>query len=270
LAEGDATSAMFDVLFATMAPGKSILDMPDDLFVQQVSQSMETGPGSDAPRAMKDGLAAPYVDGVVFVHALRRAGGWAAVDGAWASPPTTTEQVLHPDKFAQHEPALDVPTPTVKALGTGWDATNSDTYGELPLRITYAEWTSDDDARRIASHWGGDRAVLTRNGDQVALAWRVRYDPAPSNADTYAASAFTTASAAMIAKLGPAKLRDTSMVCFERPNHATLSLSRVGRDLLFLTGPAAAADMTPHGDCALAKRWSQEVLGTAPLLQGKK
>ena len=260
LAEGDATSAMFDV----MAPGV-ILALPDEMFVRQVKDAMEEGPGADAPRAMKEGLAAPYVDGVVFVHALRRSGGWPAVDAAWQNLPQTTEQILHADKFASREPALAVDAPTLKALGADFTGAAPDTFGELPLRITFAEWMSDADAADAAAHWGGDRAVLARKVDEVAFAWRIRYDASPvGRADAYAEHAFTAVSAAMVRKLGPAKIRDAAQVCFERPNHASLSLSRSGADLLFTAGPALTADMTPRGDCALAKRWSQEILGPPP------
>ena len=50
----------------------------------------------------------------MFVNALRRrslakrgvaGGGWDAVDEAWRSPPTTTEQLLHMAKYDAHEPA---------------------------------------------------------------------------------------------------------------------------------------------------------------------
>jgi len=254
LAEGDATSAMFDV----MAPGV-ILSLPDEMFVRQVKDAMDEGPGADAPRAMKEGLAAPYVDGVVFVHGLRRAGGWPAVDAAWQNRPQTTEQILHADKFASREPALAVDAPPTASLGAEFTTADADTYGELPLRIMYGEWMTDTDAADAAGHWGGDRAVLARRPDEVAFAWRVRYDPSP--AGVYAEHAFTVVSAAMVRKLGPAKIRDATRVCFERPGHAALSLSLSGSDLLFTAGPALSADMTPRGDCALAKRWSQDVFG---------
>ncbi len=255
LAEGDATSAMFDV----MAPGV-ILALPDEMFVRQVKDAMDEGPGADAPRAMKEGLAAPYVDGVVFVHGLRRAGGWPAVDAAWQNLPQTTEQILHADKFASREPALAVDAPTTKTLGADFTTADADTYGELPLRIMYGEWMTDSDAADAASHWGGDRAVLARRAAEVAFGWRVRYDAATPTPG-YADRAFVAVSAAMVRKLGPAKIRDAAQVCFERPGHAALSLSRAGNDLLFTAGPALSADMTPRGDCALAQRWSREVLG---------
>ncbi len=264
LAEGDATSAMYDVMFDTLAPGKSILAMPDDMFVRQVKEAMESGPGSDSPRAMREGLTAPYVDGVVFVHALRRHGGWPEVDHAWQNPPTTTEQILHVDKFNAHELAIDVPAPTIAALGAGFAVVDTDTFGELTLRISFAEWTSDRDAGAAAAHWGGDRVVLARKADDVALAWRVRYDADAPKSDAFAERAFAVVSAGMIQKLGPATSKDGSSVCFEKPGRATLAFTRAGRDVLLAAGPANAADMTPHGDCALVKKWSQDILGIAP------
>src|SRR6185437_462834 len=85
LAEGDATSAMFDVMIEHAAPssGKSAIDLPDDVFAAQIRESMNQGPGASAPRVMRSSLAAPYIYGTLFVHALRRRGGWDAVDRAW-------------------------------------------------------------------------------------------------------------------------------------------------------------------------------------------
>ena len=46
LAEGDATSAMFDVMIARRRPdsGKTALDMPDELFAEQIRAGMNEGP----------------------------------------------------------------------------------------------------------------------------------------------------------------------------------------------------------------------------------
>ena len=52
---------------------------------------------------MRTSLAAPYIYGTLFVHALRRRGGWDAVNRAWDDPPTTSEQILHVDKWLAHE-----------------------------------------------------------------------------------------------------------------------------------------------------------------------
>jgi hypothetical protein len=121
LAEGDATSAMFDVMIAGASPGigKTALDLPDDVFSEQIRQGMNQGPGASAPHVMRSSLAAPYVYGTLFVHALRRGGGWEAVNRAWGDPPATTEQIIHIDKWLSHEPPMKVDPQTFAALGAG-------------------------------------------------------------------------------------------------------------------------------------------------------
>ncbi|MDB4998177.1 MAG: hypothetical protein JWM74_5609, partial [Myxococcaceae bacterium] len=103
LAEGDATSAMIDVM--VQGSGGTALDVPEDVFTQQVMASMSSGPGASAPHAMRASLVSPYIDGTIFIHALRKRGGWKEVDAVWRNPPVTTEQVLHVDKYDTHEAA---------------------------------------------------------------------------------------------------------------------------------------------------------------------
>ena len=260
LAEGDATSAMADVMIGKMAPGKTVLDVPESLFVSQVRAGMDQGPGSDAPRAMRESLIAPYADGLLFVNGLRRKGGWPEVDRAWQRLPVSTEQVLHPEKFAADERPIEVAPTPFASLGAGFAAAESDTYGELALRVTFGEWLSPAAAAEAASHWGGDRASLVTKGDLAALAWRVRYDEAKPVATGYAERAFGVVSAGMVKTLGAPNAKNATFACFEKSGKATLALVRSGRDLLIVAAPAVAADMSPRGDCALAKKWAAEIV----------
>ena len=74
---------------------------------QQVIESVSSGDGSE--RAARDAnvarLAVRVRDGLRERVAAQR--GWAAVDAAWNALPTTTEQILHVEKWRAHEPALD-------------------------------------------------------------------------------------------------------------------------------------------------------------------
>src|SRR3989304_6057770 len=49
------------------------------------------------PAYIRQDFLFPYDQGLQFVRALFRQGGWAAVDAAYLDPPTTTEQILHPE-----------------------------------------------------------------------------------------------------------------------------------------------------------------------------
>ncbi len=179
LAEGDAMSAMMDVMMAQK--GASALDLPDDLLALQMRAQVLMSPGTaDVPPVLRSSLVAPYIDGMLFVHAQRRRGGWAAVDKAWRSPPTTTEQLLHPDKYDAREPALEVPQPPLGAAGGGFRSMFADLMGEQGLRLVLEEWAPREKATRAAAGWGGDRAatlVRSQGGvDEHMATWWIRFD----------------------------------------------------------------------------------------------
>ncbi|WP_251341709.1 Hvo_1808 family surface protein [Haloplanus halophilus] len=61
----------------------------------------DAGPGASLGGDMGVYVAAyqPYSDGPAFVHRLRQRGGWAAVNAAYANPPTSSAQVIHPERY---------------------------------------------------------------------------------------------------------------------------------------------------------------------------
>ncbi|HMB49037.1 MAG TPA: Hvo_1808 family surface protein [Natronoarchaeum rubrum] len=46
----------------------------------------------------------PYSDGPAFVDDLHRRGGWDAVDRAYEDPPTSTAQIIHPERYPDDPP----------------------------------------------------------------------------------------------------------------------------------------------------------------------
>jgi hypothetical protein len=262
LAEGDATSAMFDVMIERAAPGmgKTAADIPDDVFVTQIRAGMSQGLGSDAPAVMRASLVAPYIYGTLFVNRLRRRGGWAAVNRAWDDAPVTSEQILHVEKWDAREPPLKVPPPTFAALGAGWRSTDEDSEGELGTRIAFEQWMEPALAAKASEGWGGDRGVLVANADAVAFAWRLRYDP-DRPADDRARRAFRALAPALEAAFGRAATSDATFACRERKDRGPMAIGRDGSDLLFVLGPArtSAPSWTSAGDCAMARRWIHEI-----------
>jgi hypothetical protein len=186
LAEGDATSAMLDALIlaefgeAKLAQ-KNATDLPDrdaeDLLKGSIESKKHSSKIAAAPRFLAVSLLAPYAEGLRFVNALRRRGGWKAVDAAFEKAPTTTEQVLHIGKYFAHEPAIKVAEPTAAALGSGWRKTFSDVFGESEGRIAFTEWMSVELAKPAAAGWGGDHVALFEgDGDHRAVAWHIVFD----------------------------------------------------------------------------------------------
>jgi hypothetical protein len=261
LAEGDATSAMLDYI---MMPAKSALDMPDDMLRELMKSGMSIGDVQTVPHILKTTLIAPYSEGLTFVQTLRRKGGWDAVNKAWERIPTTTEQILHVDKWEANEGPIAIPTPTSQALGEGWKKDDEDTFGELGFALTFGEWIDADEARVAAAGWGGDRSVTYTRGSELAFVVHARYDAATgaSKPDAYAERAMAKLVPGLKKHFGKAAIADGQTVCFERSDTGPLLFTRRDRDLVMTVGPAktAGAAWSSASTCSAAKKWADETV----------
>lgn len=248
LAEGDATAAMFDVA----QPGASFGISRGMLQVAMVGGMALTGSNLDTPRSLRAALAAPYIDGFVFVQALRKRGGWADVDAAWRRLPRSSEQLLHLDKYDADEGPITVAAPSIGALGSGWTVADADTFGEQGLRIALEEWTDNDTAQRAAAGWGGDRYVVARRargeGRDVAVAWHVVFDTDGDAGE--AASVFA-------GSFGKA--------CRERDDLGAMAWRRNGAHLIVVAGPVSRkSGPVPKGQCPAMVRWLDALAPPTP------
>ncbi len=141
---------------------------------------------SGIPDWMVAQLSFPYAAGANFVSGLYQNGGFDAVDAAYADPPDSTEQVLHPTKYTAGEAPIEVSEVALApALGAGWTDVPSTTIGEAMIAIwLHALGADQADADDAAAGWGGDRASVATDGSDVALAWRIAFD-ASAQADDF-------------------------------------------------------------------------------------
>jgi hypothetical protein len=112
------------------------------------------------PPILRESLTFPYDNGLRFVMGLQSRRGWAGVDAAYAKPPASTEQVLHPEKYDAGEApvAVDIPDDLATRMGSGWKSTLEDTFGEFQLGVWLrGAVDSAADATAAAAGWGGDR-----------------------------------------------------------------------------------------------------------------
>jgi hypothetical protein len=134
---------------------------------------------SGIPDILVRELLFPYEQGLNFVVALYEAGEWDAIDAAYADPPATSEQIIHPDKYLAGEGAQPVDLPDfASALGAGWESTWDTTLGEFYLNEHLRTQLGSVPSQRGASGWGGDRFRVYSNGDQLAWALRIVWDTA--------------------------------------------------------------------------------------------
>jgi hypothetical protein len=143
----------------------------------------------NAPPFVRETSLFPYQTGLAFVTGLVAPGGYAAVDTAFKDPPSSTEQVLHPEKYAAHEApvAVTIPAGIAAKLGAGWTVAGQDTLGELVLQIWMKQGAvAPADATAAAAGWGGDRLVVLRGpagavGVGLITTWDTPADAASFN-----------------------------------------------------------------------------------------
>jgi hypothetical protein len=133
----------------------------------------------------------PYATGPDFVDHVRDSGGWEAVNGLYATPPESTEQVIHPEAYPDEEPA-DVAVPDRSSAE--WSRFDhdpvADTVGEASMYAMFSvhgqvENAEDDPygyESRPSAGWAGDALVPYHAGDPTAddpdaygYVWRTRW-----------------------------------------------------------------------------------------------
>ncbi len=132
------------------------------------------------PEIVQAQVLFPATQGTLFVQGLQLSGGWPAVDAAFADPPVSSEQILHPEKYAAREApiAVTIPANAAAQMGAGWTEVLQDTLGEHQLRI----WLDAPGSRAAATvaaaaaGWGGDRMILLESPTASAVAIVTEWD----------------------------------------------------------------------------------------------
>jgi len=175
LVEGDATLLMSYWATAHLTQAETL---------QMLGESLDpetTRVLTEMPAVLRESLLFPYTSGLSFVQGLQ-AGGWQAVNDAFGKPPASTEQVLHPDKYAAGEApvVVDLPDDLAKRLGAGWKVGLEDTLGEFQLLVWLANAGGGKGAATslaAADGWGGDRvALIDGPGGATAVAISTTWD----------------------------------------------------------------------------------------------
>lgn len=165
----DASAESEAVLYELAWPGDSLEGLAEK--VERLAAELPKE--STKPYAVR-GAYFSYIAGARYLLAKARGSLRAAVDALYASPPMSTEQILHPDR---DDAPIAVVAPDLSArLGDGWRLVVQTVLGEW----TVTDWVRALDPRPLAPadaiggglpetlRWGGDLAQVYRRGDE----WR--------------------------------------------------------------------------------------------------
>jgi hypothetical protein len=182
LVEGDATAVM--QLYITQVSAASPAAALQLLAEGVLAGNLFLPPG--IPPILTRELSFPYENGLAFVLQLWRSGGWDRVNAAYGDPPTTTEQILHPEKYLAGEGAIPV---ELDALSFGADCALvwETTLGEFYLGEHLRSGLRASEAARAAVGWGGDRLKLYDCSGAAAWMLRIVWDT-PADAEEFTAA----------------------------------------------------------------------------------
>jgi hypothetical protein len=168
LAEGDATLAM------------SIFAAQSLSYEEQASVNLSSFPeaGSLAeigrvPHYLARTMLFPYLEGLLFVCQLQVEGGWEAVDSAYSDPPTTSAQILFPERYEAREGAVDPRDPG--GLPSAWTRSDVSAFGAADLLFLFEAPGGNpaealDGPLDLTAGWAGGEMHLWERGDDSALA----------------------------------------------------------------------------------------------------
>lgn len=174
--EGDATLSGFAYLFGGF----------DKSSLAQVNSAVQDSIGtarsslSQVPPPIIEELLFQYYGGVSFVSRLLDQEGWLGVNRLFTSPPLSTEQVLHPEKYlALPDPPTRIDLGDLSSLfPPGWTEIENNVLGELMVQVLFKQFLSEESANVAAHGWDGDRFVAFRRSDEVAFVWATVWDSA--------------------------------------------------------------------------------------------
>ena len=139
------------------------------------------------PNVVREAGLFPQKEGFNFVVTFSQSpGGWDAVNSIYSRLPVSTEQIIHPEKYALGETPVTPELPDlVDAPGRGWNLVSTNTMGEFLLRTYLEEHLENATASIAAEGWGGDRYVLlTGHEAERMLVLQINWDT-PEDGDDF-------------------------------------------------------------------------------------
>jgi hypothetical protein len=221
LVEGDATLLMLDSQRAIV--GQESLKFQSSVnseIFQQSLNLMLVPQLKAAPPSLTYSLLFPYTSGLRFVHQVIKQGGWSAINRAFSSPPESTEQILHPEKYLNNPKQDFRAIPDSEALNNSAlekaTVVDSTTLGEFVLGLMLASLLDTHDSIKAVEGWHGDKTIVFGNKNKKGVLVYTEWDT-----DTHAQK-FKTAIVKYLALL---KSKNTVNYEVKTPNARTVVIT---------------------------------------------
>jgi hypothetical protein len=168
IAEGDATAVMLN--YVLEPAGRSYTELPDIVFIMQAQLSLmndQFEQFKNAPEYLRQTLVFPYSYGTAFMQKIRaHQEPWSVVDKIYADLPSSTEQIIHPEKYLgerDNPKPVEIQDPS-QQLGKEWRIAYRNVLGEFSLYLLLKVNLTEEAAKKAAAGWGGDQLILIEDG----------------------------------------------------------------------------------------------------------
>jgi hypothetical protein len=166
--EGEATVLMFDAYLRSLkswgAPfsQEKGFDIRSFVLDTMLAASKHYKDASGKPAIFMEDLLFPYVWGGVFIQHTVNTKGWKEVDSLYKDFPSSTEQIMHPEKYyISREEPKEVVLPALDAvLSAPWVKLSEDTLGEFSFYLIGKNFLDELSSKVMSEGWGGDRFAL--------------------------------------------------------------------------------------------------------------
>ena len=166
--------AVFEQMSAMLGGNNFAMALPGgwDRVRQMIRDAQGTMPVfSTAPMFIQESLLFPYLSGAEFVRHFKQA---RPGQMPFRPPPTSTKQVIHPDRFLD---SLDVPTRVQLPKPDAGSVVYENDLGEFETRLYLFQHLGDAAiAAQGASGWEGDRYLVVNTRSGAGLTWLSVWD----------------------------------------------------------------------------------------------
>jgi len=237
LLEGDAMVVMLQSELESA--GRHFTDLPDLAFVMQMqldAMQAQYAVFREAPVFIQQNFLFPYGYGASFLQKTwKNEPGWQFINKIYADLPSSTEQILHPEKYfgVRDDPKPVKPIDPTAGLGDDWSIAYRNVLGEFSLGLMLNLHLTEEHAKKSVVGWGGDQVLYLVKGDGQDAAFINTVWDTDEDAET-----FFMAMGDWFAKRYPnAKRNNETSTAFSLiQNDEFYEMRREGRNLFMILG----------------------------------
>ncbi len=169
LFEGDATVVMLNYELEPVK--RTFSQLPDLAFAMRTllaGMQSQFPVFKTAPTYLQETIFFPYGYGASFLQKIwAQHPSWDYVNKIYSDLPTSTEQILHPEKYygTRDNPKPVDAEPVAAKLGSDWKVVYKNVLGEFSLGLLLNLHLSEERSKSAAAGWGGDQVLLLQNAE---------------------------------------------------------------------------------------------------------